>query len=107
MERSNLDTLTISPNNERREEEEEEKEEAPSTPSTPDFWPEGPPWWKPYDKDWSIKETSRIHNEMGRSGKCHFCDFSCEPNLGVAPWYNIPLNDHLEEVHPETEEWFA
>ena len=94
-----MDTLTISPTNEKREEEED--------PSSPDLKPEDPPWWKEDDIDWSVNETLRISNEMGRTGKCLFCDFSCEPNLGVAPWYNIPLIEHREEVHPETEEWFA
>ena len=41
-------------------------------------------WWKEDDEDWSIDETLRIANEMGRSGKCFFCDFTCEPNPGVA-----------------------
>ena len=94
-----MDTLTISPTSEKREEEED--------PSSPDLKPENPPWWKEDDIDWSVNETLRISNEMGRTGKCLFCDFSCEPNLGVAPWYNIPLIEHREEVHPETEEWFA
>ena len=32
-----------------------------------------------------------------------------QPNLNSkpSPWYNLPLLDHQEEVHPETEEWFA
>ena len=67
------------------------------------------PWWKEDDIDWSVNETNRIMNEQGRTGKCYFCDFSCEPNLNSepSPWYNLPLHDHQEEVHPETEEWFA
>ena len=32
-----------------------------------------------------MNEARRVHNEMGKSGKCHFCDFSCEPNLDVPP----------------------
>ena len=96
--RSNLDTLAISPTNEKREEE-----DLP----TPDLKPEHPPWWKEDDEDWSIDETLRIDNEMGRTGKCIFCDFSCEPNPGVASWYNEPLLKHREEAHPETVEWFA
>ena len=102
-EGSNLDTLTISPTNEKREEEEEEH------PSSPDLKPGDPPWWKEDDIDWSVNETNRIMNEQGRTGKCYFCDFSCEPNLNSepSPWYNLPLLDHQEEVHPETEEWFA
>ena len=98
-EGSHLDTLTISPTNEKREEEEH--------PSSPDLKPGDPPWWKEDDIDWSVNETNRIMNEQGRSGKCYFCDFSCEPNLVECPWYNRPLLDHQEEVHPETEEWFA
>ena len=100
-EGSNLDTLTISPTNEKREEEED--------PSSPNLKPGDPPWWKEDDIDWSVNETNRIMNEQGRTGKCHFCDFSCEPNLNSepSPWYNLPLLDHQEEVHPETEEWFA
>ena len=99
--RSNMDTLTISPTNEKREEEED--------PSSPNLKPGDPPWWKEDDIDWSVKETNRIMNEQGRTGKCYFCDFSCEPNLNSepSPWYNLPLLDHQEEVHPETEEWFA
>ncbi len=53
-----------------------------------------------------IDETLRIANEMGRTGKCIFCDFTCEPNPGVASWYNEPLLDHRDEAHPETVEWF-
>ena len=100
-EGSNLDTLTISPTNEKREEEEH--------PSSADLHPGDPPWWKEDDIDWSVNETNRIMNEQGRTGKCYFCDFSCEPNLNSepSPWYNLPLLDHQEEVHPETEEWFA
>ena len=102
-ERSNLDTLAISPTNEKREEVED--------PPTPDLKPEQlsehPPWWKEDDEDWSIDETLRIDNEMGRTGKCIFCDFSCEPNPGVASWYNEPLLKHREEAHPETVVWFA
>ena len=98
-ERSTLDTLTISPINEKREEEED--------PSSPNLKSGDPPWWREDDIDWSVKETHRIMNEQGRSGKCYFCDFSCEPNLDVCPWYNLPLIDHQQEVHPETEEWFA
>ena len=97
---SNLDTLAISPTNEKREEEEEE--DLP----TPDLKSEHPPWWKEDDEDWSIDETLRIANEMGRTGKCIFCDFTCEPNPGVASWYNEPLLDHRDEAHPETVEWF-
>ena len=87
--------------NEKREEEED--------PSSPNLKPGDPPWWKEDDIDWSVKETNRIMNEQGRTGKCYFCDFSCEPNLNSepSPWYNLPLLDHQEEVHPETEEWFA
>ena len=98
-EGSSLDTLTISPTNKKREEEE--------YPSSPDLKPGDPPWWKEDDIDWSVNETNRIMNEQGRSGKCYFCDFSCEPNPVECPWYNRPLLDHQEEVHPETEEWFA
>ena len=98
-ERSTLDTLTISPINEKREEEED--------PSSPNLKSGDPPWWREDDIDWGVKETHRIMNEQGRSGKCYFCDFSCEPNLDVCPWYNLPLIDHQQEVHPETEEWFA
>ena len=100
-EGSSLVTLTISPTNEKREEEED--------PSSPDLKPGDPPWWKEDDIDWSVNETNRIMNEQGRTGKCYFCDFSCEPNLNSepSPWYNLPLLDHQEEVHPETEEWFA
>ena len=100
-ERSTLDTLTISPINEKREEEED--------PSSPNLKPGDPPWWKEDDIEWSVNETNRIMNEQGRTGKCYFCDFSCEPNLNSepSPWYNLPLLDHQEEVHPETEEWFA
>ena len=99
--RSNMDTLTISPTNEKREEEED--------PSSPNLKPGDPPWWKEDDIDWSVKETNRIMNEQGRTGKCYFCDFSCEPNLNSepSPWYNLPLLDHQEKAHPETEEWFA
>ena len=96
---SNLDTLAISPTNEKREEEEEDL-------PTSNLKPEHPPWWKEEDEDWSIDETLRIANEMGRTGKCIFCDFSCEPNPGVASWYNEPLLDHREEAHPETVQWF-
>ena len=74
---SNLDTLAISPTNEKREEKEEDL-------PISDLNPEPPPWWKEDDEDWSIDETLRIANEMGRSGKCFFCDFTCEPNPGVA-----------------------
>jgi len=49
-------------------------------------------------------ETQRISDEMGSTGKCYFCDFSCEP--GDSLWYNPPLIDHREEAHPETVEWF-
>jgi hypothetical protein len=103
-ERPNLDTLTISPNNEKREEEE--------ASSTPDLKPEDTPRyvfkWNGDDIDESIEEATRVHNEMGGSGKCHFCDFSCEPNpCKLQPWYNLVLCDHLEEVHPETWDWFA
>ena len=97
---SNLDTLAISPTNEKREEEEEDL-------PTSNLKPEHPPWWKEEDEDWSIDETLRIANEMGRTGKCIICDFSCEPNPGVASWYNEPLLKHREEAHPETVEWFA
>ena len=100
-EGSNLDTLTISPTNKKREEEEDA--------SSPNLKPGDPPWWKENDIDWSVNETNRIMNEQGRTGKCYFCDFCCEPNLNSepSPWYNLPLLDHQEEVHPETEEWFA
>ena len=99
--RSNMDTLTISPTNKKREEEEDA--------SSPNLKPGDPPWWKENDIDWSVNETNRIMNEQGRTGKCYFCDFCCEPNLNSepSPWYNLPLLDHQEEVHPETEEWFA
>ena len=92
--RFNLDTLTISPTTEKREEEED--------PPTPNLKPEHPPWWKEDDEDWSVDETLRIENEMGRTGKCFFCDFSCQPNPGVAPWFNEPLDKHREKVHPVT-----
>ena len=95
---SNLDTLAISPTNEKREEEEEDLPTSNLKPQTA--------WWKEEDEDWSIDETLRIANEMGRTGKCIFCDFSCEPNPGVASWYNEPLLDHREEAHPETVQWF-
>lgn len=106
-ERSNLDTLTTSPMEEKREEE-----EVSSSPDHSDHKPNIPATryifqWNEEDLDWSVNEARRVHNEMGKSGKCHFCDFSCEPNLGVQSWFNPPLLDHLEEVHPETEEWFA
>ena len=96
---SNLDTLAISPTNEKREEEEEDL-------PTSNLKPEHPPWWKEEDEDWSIDETLRIANEMGRTGKCFFCEFTCEPNPGVALWYNESLMDHREEAHPETNERF-
>ena len=96
---SNLDTLAISPTNAKREEKEEDL-------PIPDLNPEHPPWWKEDDEDWSIDETLRIANEMGRTGKCFFCEFTCEPNPGVALWYNESLMDHREEAHPETNEWF-
>ena len=96
---SNLDTLAISPTNAKREEKEEDL-------PIPDLNPEHPPWWKEDDEDWSIDETLRIANEMGRTGKCFFCNFTCEPNPGVASWFNEPLLDHREEAHPETNEWF-
>ena len=80
---SALDALAISPTNEKREEKEEDL-------PISDFKPEHPPWWKEDDEDWSIDETLRIANEMGRSGKCFFCDFTCEPNPGVASWFNEP-----------------
>ena len=100
-ERSDLDTLTVSPTK-------EEREEAPSTPSTPDMPDTKYVFeWDEEDLDWSVNEARRVHNEMGKTGKCHFCDFSCEPNLGVQSWYNIPMLDHLEVIHPEKEEWFA
>ena len=96
---SNLDTLAISPTSEKREEKEEDL-------PISDLNPEQPPWWKEDDEDWSIDETLRIANEMGRTGKCFFCNFTCEPNPGVASWFNEPLLDHREEAHPETNEWF-
>ena len=61
-------------------------------------------WWREEDEDWSVIETQRISDEMGSTGKCYFCDFSCEP--GDSLWYNPPLIDHREEAHPETVEWF-
>ena len=93
---SNLDTLAISPTNEKREEEEEDL-------PTSNLKPEHPPLVEGGGRG---LETLRIANEMGRTGKCIFCDFSCEPNPGVASWYNEPLLDHREEAHPETVQWF-
>ena len=55
--KSNLDTLTISPTNEKREEEED--------PSSPDLKSENPPWWKEDNIDWSVNETKRIMDEQG------------------------------------------
>ena len=93
--RSILDTLSVSPVNSRREEMEDEDD------SIHDSKPEYPPWWKEEDEDWSVIETQRISDEMGSTGKCYFCDFSCEP--GDSLWYNPPLIDHREEPHhPES-----
>jgi len=106
-ERSDLDTLNISNISETRLEE-----EAPSTPDHKDH--EDMPAtryifkWNEDNIDESIEEATRIHNEMGGTGRCHFCDFTCEPNpCKVQPWYNLVMCDHLEDVHPETREWFA
>ena len=104
VERSNLNTLTVSPAKEEREEVE--------ASSTPDHKTDMPDTkyvfeWNEENLDWSVDEARRVHNEMGKTGKCHFCEFFCEPNLGVQSWYNIPMLDHLEEIHPEKEEWFA
>ena len=97
-----LDTLTTSPLNTSRE------EEVPSTPNLPATRKVFK--WNDDDMDGSQAEANRIYDEMGTTGKCHFCDFECEPNTKYQPcqaWWNPPLGDHLEEVHPETEEWFA
>ena len=92
-----MDTLTISPTNEKREDEEV------VLPSLDLTSPADPPWWKEDDEDWNIEEMLRIDREMGTTGKCYFCDFSCEP---AVTFYNVPLDAHQEEVHPETMKWF-
>ena len=53
-----------------------------------DSKPEDPSWRKEKDEDWSVIETQRISDEMGSTGKCYVCDFSCEP--GDSLWYNPP-----------------
>ena len=64
--------------------------------------------WNDEDIDASIEEATRIHNEMGGTGRCHFCDFTCEPNpCQLQPWYSDVMNDHIEASHPEEWEWFA
>ena len=64
--------------------------------------------WNEEDIDGSIAEATVVHNEMGGTGRCHFCDFTCKPNqCKLQPWYNHAMNDHLEAVHPEAWEWFA
>ena len=102
-----LDTLNMSDISETRMEEE--------TPSTPDPIDDMDMpatkyrfKWNDDDIDASIAEATRIHNEMGGTGKCHFCDFTCEPNpCKLQPWYSDEMNDHIEVSHPEAWEWFA
>ena len=67
-----------------------------------DSKPKYSPWWKEEDEDLSMKKTQRISDEMGSTGKCYFCRFSCEPD--DCSWYNVPLIDHREEAYPETVE---
>ena len=93
-----MDTLSVSPVNSEREEMKDEDD------SIHDSKPEDPSWRKEKDEDWSVIETQRISDEMGSTGKCYVCDFSCEP--GDSLWYNPPLIDHREEAHTETVEWF-
>ena len=58
--------------------------------------------WNDEDIDASIEEATRIHNERGGTGSCHFCDFTCEPNpCLLQPWYSDVMNDHIEDSHPE------
>ena len=78
-ERSDLDNLNISVTSETRIEEE--------APSIPDYMDqEDMPatryifQWNEEDIDWSIEEATRFHNEMGGTCRCHFCDFTCQPN---------------------------
>ena len=62
--------------------------------------------WNDDDIDGSIAEATKIHNEMGGTGKCNFCDFTCEPKpCKLQPWYSHVMNDHIEVVHPEEWEW--
>ena len=75
-EKSDLDTLNISNISDTRMEEE--------SPSTPDHMEhmDMPATkymfkWNEDDKDASIEEATRIHNEIGETGRCHFCDFTC------------------------------
>ena len=64
--------------------------------------------WNEDDIDGSINEATRVHNEMGGTGKCHLFYFICNPNQCILqPWYNHEMNDHLESVHLEEWEWFA
>ena len=106
-ERSDLDNLNVSCTSETRMEE-----EAPSISDSLDL--EDIPatrnifQWNEEDIDWSIEEATRVHNEMGGTGKCHFCDFTCQPNpCKLQPWYSHVMNDHIEAIHPEAWEWFA
>ena len=106
-EKPDLDILNMSNTSETRMEE-----EAPSTPDHIDH-EELPATrhifkWNEDDIDGSITEATRIHNEMGGTGRCHFCDFTCDPNpCKLQPWYSHVMNDHLEANHPEAWEWFA
>ena len=106
-EKPNLDILNMSNTSETRMEE-----EAPSTPDHIDH-EELPAIrhifkWNEDDIDGSITEATRIHNEIGGTGRCHFCDFTCDPNpCKLQPWYSHVMNDHLEANHPEAWEWFA
>ena len=61
-----------------------------------DSKPEYTPWWKEEDEDLSVNETQRISDEVGSTGNCYFCHFSCEP--GDFLWYNVPLIDHREKL---------
>ena len=84
----------------------------PSIPSTPDHrvMPANRYMfkWNEEDIDGSIEEATKVHNEMGGTGRCHFCDFTCKPNqCKLQPWYNHEMNEHLEAVHLEEWEWFA
>ena len=58
-----MDSLTISPTNEKREDKEV------VLPSL-DLTPVDPPWWKEDDKDWNIEEMLRIDREIGTTGIC-------------------------------------
>ena len=82
----------------------------PSIPSTPDHRdiPANRYMWNKEDIDGSIEEATEVHKEMGGTGRCHFCDFTCKPNqCKLQPWYNHEMNEHLEAVHLEEREWFA